>query len=310
MIIETLTNTTPYILTSGNAGKILGPSLPTIVEIETNDLCICDYVPCGLIVEKVFCSVLPNTDWWKNDKNEFLFKRLVSSDTVAIELYKDGLKIEDLNTNAFGTFFNGFASGSAEQQLYVGFLLDWQLVHTTHGLGTYQVKAQLNIIGNASDFVSREFQLCIYSDTNASGTVRIESTQNGNIEGGQFDFTGLDWYQSIRIPGIFGNPTPVYESGRYVTSTRKVVQNRDKLGHQWTLNTKLISWEVVQLVIYNYMLGNEILITDYFIRAESVFRRIGVFPEEMEKADGQGNPNRRYNVTFVDNIDILIKRNF
>ena len=47
------------------------------------------------------------------------------SDTVAIELWKNGEKIADLNDNTYGTFFNGFANGTAEQQLYVGFLLEF-----------------------------------------------------------------------------------------------------------------------------------------------------------------------------------------
>jgi hypothetical protein len=307
MIIIQLPNSIPYSIGSGNAGKLLGPSLPNIPDPQTNDICICDYISCAY-VEKTFAS--PGNEWWKNDMNEFLFKRFIAADTVLIELYKNGIKIEDLNTNAFGTFFNGFPSGSAEQQLYVGFLLEWELVYATYGVGTYQVKAQLNIIGNASTYESREFNLCLYSDVAANGTVRIESTQNGNIEGGQFDFTGLNWYQSLRIPGIFGNPTPVYTSGRYTTSTRKIVQNKDKMGNQWFLNTKLLSWDVIQVLIYNKMLANEILMTDYNIKSETVFRRIGVFPEEFDKPTVIGNPKKRYNITFVDNYDILIKRNF
>lgn len=309
MIITQLPNTTPYTYQSGNACKILGPSLPEIVPQEMNDICICDYITCEY-VEKIFASPAPNDEYWKNDKNEFLFKRFVSGDTVAIELYKDDIKIEDLNNNTFGTFFNGFASGTAEQQLYVGYLIDWLLVYNTHGAGDYQVKAQLNIIGVPSTFESRKFRLCVYSDEAADKTVRIESTQNGNIIGSQFDYTDLGWYQSVRIPGVFGNPTPVIEKEDYITETRLVDQIQTKMRREWTLNTRKINWQVAEKLIYNKLLANEILITDYDIKAESLWRRIGVFPQEIEKLLSAGSPDKIYNITFVDNTDKFIKRNF
>ena len=306
MIIETLANTTPYNYASANAFKLLGKSLPLVVTQEIADFCICDFITCKY-VEKVF--VKPTEEWYKNDKNEFLFKRLVSSDTVAIELYKDGIKVDDLNTNTYGTFFNSF-TGSAEQQLYVGYLLDWELVFNAFGSGKYTVQAQLNIIGNATTYESREFDLMVYSDEAAHQTVRIESTQNGNIIGNQFDFTGLNWYQSLRIPAVFGNPTPIYENDRYVTETRKVRQIKDKMSREWTLSTKKINWEVAEKLIYNKMLANEILITDYNVFAESIWRRVGVFPKSLEKKELSGTPDKIYTIKLIDDNDYFIKRNF
>ena len=162
MIIQTLPNTIPYSVGDGNAFKILGESLPIIPPTEIPDFCICNYITCQYR-EKIFADVATD-DYWKNDKSEFLFKRLVAADTVAIELYKDGVKVDDLNTNTYGTFFNGFPSGSSEQQLYVGYLVDWKLVQTAFGFGEYVVKAQLNILGNAAEFESRTFNLCQYSE--------------------------------------------------------------------------------------------------------------------------------------------------
>lgn len=309
MIIIQLPNPTPYFYQSGNAGKLLGPSLPIIPDPQNNDICICDFITCEY-AENVFASPPNPGEFWKNDLNEFLFKRFIVADTVAIELYKEGVKVEDLNTNAFGTFFNGFPLGTAEQQLYVGYLLDWLLVFNAHGAGSYTIQAQLNIIGNASTFESRKFHLELYSDILANGSVRIESTQNGNIFGSQFDFTDLNWYQSLRIPGLFGNPSPIFETSEYITSTHKRKQNKAKMSREWTLNTKLISWEVVEILIYNKLLGNSILVTDYQILAESIWRRVNVFMEEIEKPEVKGNPKRKYNIKFVDVDDIYTKRNF
>jgi len=308
MIVTQLLNTNPYLKSHGMACKVLGESLPEVVPESVNDICICNYITCEY-VEKVFADPT-SSDFWKNDKNEFLFRRLVAVDTVAIKLFKDGVEVADLNDNTLGTFYNGFASGSAEQQKYVGFLVDWKLVEAAHGVGEYQIKADLSIIGNTSTYESRKFRLCIYSDLAANGTVRIESTQNGNIEGSDFDYTGLEWYQSFRIAGKFGNPTPVFEEDRYTTETRKIRQIKDKMGREWTLKTGKVNYEVGEKLIYNKMLANEILITDYSILAESIWRRQSVLPSSIEKPEIADSLEKIYVITFIDDKDIYIKRNF
>ena len=58
------------------------------------------------------------------------------------------------------------------------------------------------------------------------------------------------------------------------------------------------------------MLANEILITDYNILAESLWRRIDVLPKDLDKSETSGHPDKIYNITFVDSKDIFKKRNF
>lgn len=309
MIIINLPNSTPYIYTSGNAVKVLGPSLPEIPDPQTNDICICDFIQCQYI-ENIFASQAPNNEWYKNDMNEFLFKRFVPSDTVAIELYKDDIKIEDLNNNTYGTFFNGFPSGTPEQQLYVGYLLEWEKVQAVYGNGFYQIKVQLSIVGAASTYESRLFSLLTYGDREANNTVRIESYQNGNIRGSNFDFTGLNWYQSLRIPGTFGNPSPILEVENYINTNHESIQISAKNSREWQLITGLINYEVGTKLLYNKLLANKILITDYLIKAESIFRRVDVMATEVDKPEIKGLPDRVYNMKFIDRKDIYKKRNF
>lgn len=309
MITIQLPITKAFSYGSGNAAKILGAALPKIVTPEINDICVCDFVQCEY-EEKVFASQTPNNEWHKNDKNEFLFRRFVASDTVAIELYKDNIKIEDLNNNSFGTFFNGFSSGTSDQQKYVGFLIEWEKVQATHGNGMFQIKAQLSIIGNASTFESRIFNLLQYEDRAANKTVRIESTQNGNILGSDFDFTGLNWYSSLRIPATFGNPSPVLETDNYINSNHEARQITAKNSREWTLTTGLINYEVASKILYNKLLANKVLITDYLVKAESIFRRVDVIVTEVDKPEIKGIPDRAYTMKFTDRKDIFRKRNF
>ncbi len=308
MIIIQLPNTSPYTYGSGNAVKELGAALPPIPVSNTNDICICDYIQCQYI-ETVFASQ-SDSAWYKNDMNDFLFKRFVAADSVDIELYKDGDKIEDLNNNAFGTFFNGFPSGTTEQQLYVGYLLEWEKVQATHGNGFYQVKAVLNIIGVQTVYESRRFMLLQYGDREANGSVRIESYQNGNIFGSEFDFTGINWYSSLRVPGTFGASSPVLETENYIDSDHNSRQISAKMSPEWNLKTGLINYEVATKLLYNKLLGNKVLITDYLIKAESLFRRVDVMISEVEKPEIKGIPDRVYNFKFTDREDKYKKRNF
>ena len=307
MAINTnIPNTTPFLNYYGAATRLAARSVVIPPSIPIADFCVCDIVKCAY-EELVFAHT--DGEWFKNDKNEFLYKRLTASDTVALELWKNDVKIEDITNNDFGTLYTTF-SGSAEQQLYYGFLIDWNLVHASHGVGRYQIKAEMDILGTQSTNSSRYFNLMVYNDTLAHGTVRVESTQNGNIIGNNFDFTGLNWYQSMRIPAIFGNATPIYESDKYVAENRKFQQIQDKMTREFDLNIKKISWEVVEKLIYNKLLANEILMTDYNLYAETIWRRLWVVLKEISKKDAKNNPDKMYNCKFTDAKEFYIKRNY
>ena len=309
MIIIQQLNTVPYSFSSGNAKKELSPAIDKVPSPQTNDTCICDFFVCTY-VEKIFVDPNFPNDFWKNDKNEFLFRKLVPTDTVDMELHKNGVKVADLIDNTFGIFFDGFPQGSLAQQIYKGYFVDWLSVYNVHGIGVYKIVANLNIIGNATVSESRDFNMVFYSDLLADSTVRIETVQNGNILGSEFDFSGLQWQQSLRIPAVFGNPTPTFETTEYMTSQHLRRQNKATMSREWELSTRLISWEVVSKLVYNKMLGNEILITDYKIKAESIWRRVSVFMKEIDKPEVGNIPNKRYNMKFVDSQDVFTKRNF
>ncbi len=307
MIITQLPNSAPAAAIEGNTFKVTAFSFLTPRVLEENDICICDFVQCPY-EEKVFA--LSGGQSYQKDKSEFLFRRLTSFDTIEIKLFKEGVEVADLNDNTYGTFFNGFASGSAEQQLYVGYLLEWDLVRALNGVGKYTVRVNTNVIGNSNVEESRVFDLRIYSDLAAHQTVKIESTQNGNIIGNDLDYTDLNWQQFVRVPGVFGNPTPTYEEDRYVTESHDKRQIKDTMSREWFLETKKINFEVAEKLIYNKLMANEILITDYNIYAESIFRDITVMTKDISKPDTSGNPDKIYNVTFVDVQNKFQKRNF
>lgn len=307
MIVEAFENTRDFTKTNGMAVKLVTGTLPDIKRPEINDTCICDYISCEYI-EMVFASNDPED--YKKDFSDFLFKRFVATDTIQLELHNLAEKKADLDNNTYGTLFDGFSEGSEEQQLYYGFLLNWTEVLNAFGGGTYFIKAKLDILGEEYEIDSRYFNLQGYSDLAADNTVKIESTQNGNILGNEFDFTGLEWKQYLRVLGRFGNPTPQYETDRYVDENQNFRQIKDKMSRQWTLETGLIGYAAAEKLIYNKLLANEILITDYSIFAESIWRKINVRLEDVDKTEIFNYPRKRYTFTFVDNEQVFQKRNF
>jgi hypothetical protein len=306
MIIEQIPNIKPYPF-NGQAVKQLGEIVPIIVPDAENEICICDYITCQY-QENVFRSA-DGLDY-KNDKSEFLFKRLVTGDSIIMKLLKNNVEVATLDDDALGELFDGFTSGSSEQEKYVGFVIDWNAVYLAEGAGIYSLEADLNILGTTSTYTSREFKLQTYSDLAADNTVKIESVQNGNIIGSEFDFTGLNWRQYLRIPGRFGNPTPEYETERYQDTNYNFKQIKDTMSQVWDLNTKLLPWEVANKLVYNKVLANEIYITDYSIKAESIWRRIRVRLSEIEKPPLFNSTDKRYLLKFVNNKNIYQKRNF
>jgi hypothetical protein len=306
MITLQLTDSAPQPFGSGLATKKKGDSLPNISSKKSNDVCYCEF-EC-YYRGSVFAE--PGGEGYKNDKSQFLFRRFVPSDTVAIELWKNGEKIADLNDNTYGTFFNGFPSGTAEQQLYVGFLLEWEEVFNAFGGGEYQIKAELSIIGVTSTFESEFYRLMGYSDKAADGTVRIETIQNGNIMSSIFDFTGLQWCQSVRVRGRFYEDGEDFEKIVYQTQEYRQEQVQDKIIENWTLEADLLPRSVSEFLTKNAVLSNEFTVTDYNILNEQILREIDVYPESIEKNRIQDNRNSNYVIKFTSKDDNIIKRNF
>jgi hypothetical protein len=288
------------------ATKIQRKSLPNLSKKEVNDICYCNY-ECEYSAN-VFAKV--GGEDYQNDKSQFLFRRFIPADSVSIEIYKDGVKIDDLNDDTLGKFYNGFPDGNSEQQLYVGYLLDWEKVYSLYGAGNYRVMAQLNIIGEQSTFESELFVLRGYSDEAADGTVRIDSTQNGNIMSSIFDFTDLNWYQSVRIRGRFFEEAEEFEKIIYKTQNYRQEQIQDKIIENWTLEADMIPRNISEFLTKNAVLSNNFVVNDYNILNEKILRGVEVYPESIEKSRIVDNRNANYVIKFTSRNDNIIKRNF
>ena len=195
MIITPILNSVPMgVGTEGIASLLQASSVPLPAEIITNDVDYCRLECC--YYEEVF-ALVGGADY-QNDKSSFLFQKFDAGDSILFELWRNGAKIEDLNDDTFGTYYASFTN----QTLYTGFIIDWESVFSVHGGGNYIFKAQKTLLGETSEFVSRNFKLIEYDDFLADGTVKIVAFQKGNIISNELDYTDL-------LPDGF----PIYHSG-------------------------------------------------------------------------------------------------
>lgn len=305
MIIINLGNLSGQPNIDGMAVKVTGESTKDREEQPTIDFCPCQ-IECTYF-EKVFYEV--GSDYVRNDKNSFLYTKSVATDTITIKLFKNGVELATITDNTYGEYHNGFTT----QPLYIGFIIDWLKVFQVSGVGRYQVVTYLNILGVSSTVSSQLFQLYPFSAQNANRTVKIEWLQQGNIIGNDLDYTDLlpdGWPQSFRINGKFYEDAPGFEVENFLTQNYVKKQLQDVVKLNYVLETGLLPREIMKIIDQDMLLGNEILMTDYNIINEDIYRRVSVYPDNVDKEKLKNNLRTQRVIKFTDKNDQLRKRNF
>ena len=307
MIINEIANITPTAITDKIAGKLKPLSISKPDEVVTSDICICD--DC-VYIEPVFSEVGAIATWWKNDKTSLLFKKVISTDSIVIKLFKNGIEEAVISDDIYGVYYSSFTN----QPLYVGFVACWNKIYNTLGVGQYQFKIEKNILGQVENLESILYQLYVYSDEKAEGTVRIESYNTGTILRSDFDYFELipgGWYQSYRIKGKLHPKNPKFSTDNYLDADNVRLQIQDKIIDEWILKTELLPAEVSNQIIYDNLLGNKRIISDYNYYNEEIIREKELyFIEIIDKKVFEGQKNCIFELKFTDKIENIIKNNF
>lgn len=148
----------------------------------------------------------------KNDFKSWLFKRTLPSDTFELKLIKNGGGIGNefaMNNNTYGTFYD--FGDVPDRPDYFGYQLEWKKVLLAHGEGSYNVILTGTIIGSPINISSSTYALREFSPLLADGTVRIDSVMNSILKFTGMDYRGLNWRNSIRFDGFFGNQQRSYD---------------------------------------------------------------------------------------------------
>lgn len=235
-------------------------SLPVFGDLSTDDLQNND-----------FTSVL-----------SFVFPEITTTFTL---LDSNCNEIATLDDDTFGTFYpvgflsvaNGF---SFLQSHYKGYKLEWKKVLQTFGAGVYKIK-KTEVGTETVETCSCLFDLCEYSNARANETVRIETTQNGNLIAPGFDFLGVNWKEQIRIKGFFGNKQRKLEQDNYLDKNRNTTQIQDSLIHEFTLEPYFFP-DCLRERIDEILLANEILISDYNSDNTDDLKNISVIPQSID----------------------------
>ena len=287
---------------SSMASRAFTFGLPSQVVVNENNVDYCDF-ECEYKEIAFFSS---SSDAWKNDTSSFLFSKVRQADTISLELWKGGAKVDDITDNTYGEYFPTLS------EFVVGFKADWNLIANAQGVGTYQIVAQTNILGNDGELQSRLFEVLPYDDLLANNTVVIETVQTGNIiRAFDYDtFEDGEWTERVRLKGEFRRVTPEFESDLYLDSDYRKTQIKDKVVNRFELMTRLVPDVVYKFLTQDASLSNITRITDYNFMNNEIYRNFPVKFEGFGEVSTYGfNRNYTLSLDFSDRYDNVRKRN-
>lgn len=302
MIVTTLNNPTPMPV-RGFATKIISNIitekvlLPEEEKAFIADCCFDNLVLAGGVEKH------------QNDTTSFLFATEGAADSIAFFLEKEtsGVfnEVAILDGSTFGTFF-GF--GGFDSPLIIGFKLSWFFVLSAFGEGNYRIRTDRNTILSQDSVFSVNYNLKTYSPELADHTIWIEWIQNGQIID-ELDYTGLNWFQAIRLPGFFGERQTEFEEEIWKDTNFNNFQIRNELNFTYKCEIGMIP-SCIGDILPNLLQANTIFITDYNIKNFD-YRLIQKPVRLVEINETKYNNNRQavYNLTFSDRIDDHIKIN-
>jgi hypothetical protein len=267
---------------------------------------------CGFrcdFVETVFCDPSKPDNLVFNDLSSIQFELLAPSSTATMFLIKPDGTEEPLVDNTYGTFFG--AGAFPDNPLRGGYLIDWCKVYNApeFGLGVYQLKtAVVNFGKDPEETISHDYKVTLYNVNLADGTIKIESIQNGEIEGG-LDYTGMNWYQSIRLKGEFRKKSIQSEVVKYNGSDLRAIENQAQNFRKYEAEVRQIPFEVGKRITEDFVLSNQIFVTDYGIFTHGNYTRQAVSYEETPGLDpAESNGYATYVIAFGDRRENILKR--
>lgn len=266
------------------------------------DFCFCDY-DCDYKA-----TVLAGANDYETDPTDFLIEipDLVNG---SFEIYLQNVLtgVETVVTdNTYGTYFAlGYVAVNPTKG---GYLFNWGLVRDTLGYGRYKVRIVQNFFGDSIETISNEFRVIPYSIESANNTVKIETVQNGCIQGG-IDYTGLNWVSSVRLNGWFYEIQPRTEIETFVSTNRSVKQIQETTVLRYQFDTKLASVDTIGPLKNDKLMADNIIITDYNVRSFEDLRQINVVRTEFEGFNTFRDSRKGvFSITFDEKKQDKIKR--
>ena len=299
MITTDLPNGTPMTLRGFATAAIPNVLVPQIILTEEDRAFVarCCYENLALA---------GGTELFQNDIKAVLFKALDPTDTIDFFLEKEGAEIAILNDNTLGTFFP--LGSFATQPLLAGFKLEWEEVLSAHGEGNYKIRIERNLVVGNDILFTINYNLKTFTAELADNTIWIEWVHDGQIID-ELDYTGIEWFQSIRLPGFFGNKQTEFDEEIFKDSDFKTFQIRNELTFPRLVEIGPIP-SCVGDFLPNLVQANIIQITDYNVRNHDYFLQQKVVRlSEINETTYDKERLAVYNLTFTDRTEDHIKIN-
>ena len=307
-IIIDLSNTAPHVST-GITSTI---DVTVIIRSDLNalipkafDLCLYEAEHVELALAELGGVV---NDDYKNDKKDFLFQLTLLTDTVTLKLFKNGVEVATITDNTYGVYL---PPSSFPDSLKIGFTADWNKILDLLGVGCYHFTADRVIISQNSTLTSHKFNLIVFDEQRADGTIKVVTKQTGIIEGGT-NYDGFEWTSYIRLNGFFGKPEYTLTVTNYIDSNRNLIQIQDSIKTVYTMSLTLHPSSVIIPFIKDKLLANEMFITGYGIfDFLERYKEIPVYAEGIEESKYfEMNTKGVFTFAFTDKQAVPIKRRF
>lgn len=171
----------------------------------------------------------------------------------------------ELTDNTYGTYTT-FTS----QTNWLGYKLQWHLVNSIHGTGCYRIRMEYKDLFN-NPFISYSFRydLNVYTDELADGTVKFNYVQNGGKIGDicdyerVIDFKDIIWENEYRLEGFYGFETGTNNREFVKYETGAIVPAKDEHIENIPCEIHPIPYWLTRILKINVLQSWELYISDY-----------------------------------------------
>ena len=295
MIFTTQNNTNPMDL-SGMAIRIQSSTVNTSnPTYSTNDCQCCS--SCSECYE-----VWGGGEDWQNDNTTFAFVKTLATDTFTLSLWQGSTKLTDITDSTLGDYTPSYGSNPKQYS----FVIDWDKVYQTYGVGEYTLKNDYTSIGIANSYESSKFCLYAFDSCSSNGWIKIDWIQTGDILSNDFKFD-VPLFHSYKFKSYLTIETPTTIKDVYQTSNREEEMFRTEQKNNYLLNIKLIRENLLSLLNENIALANKLTITDFNINGTNFKEKDFSFVEFADLEDFQGNKKIDCQIKLTDYKQNIIK---
>lgn len=249
-----------------------------------------------------------STDDFKNDRTSFIeFFGLQYTVDMYLQKFVDGAWVDQtiLNDGTYGDYYPlGFTN--RDNKNFVGYTIEWKTVLTTFQRGKYRLRFDA---GSSQEVFTEEYCLEQFSTLRADRTVRIDFFRDSVIGSKDQkvtrDFSDINWFSQIRVPeSVFYGRTGEFtsEQVRLQNGRNKTIQKSFVEGY--TMEVRRMPIEVRNFLIYDVLMSDQIIVTDYNRDNADKFINLEVeLDSSFEPNYDDSRPYPTVELTFKDAYD-------